>query len=76
MNNRNIVFKVVNPSESNATIASPQTGAFGGSRLASYFHWLMPQSTTPVIATTQFPAPGAMPGASYLQPFGFNSGGH
>jgi hypothetical protein len=74
-NNRTIVYNVINPSASKTTIAPPQTGLFAGSRLMDYFHWLQPQSTSPVIGVSNFPMPGGTPGPSYLQGFGFKVGG-
>jgi hypothetical protein len=73
--NSTVTFNLINPSASTTSIAPPQTGLFSGSRLMDYFHWLSPQSTSPVIGVSNFPAPGATPGLSYLQGFGFKVGG-
>jgi hypothetical protein len=67
-----IVYNVINPSGNATSIAPPQTGQFQSSKLQGFFHWPSFMFATPVIGSSTFPAPGATPGLTYLQGFGFS----
>jgi hypothetical protein len=71
----NLTYNVINPSASTTTIAPQQTGLFAGSKLPGFFHWPSQYSNTPVIGASTFPAPGALPGLSYLLGFGYSTPG-
>jgi hypothetical protein len=71
--NQNVTFNIINPTATSTTIGGQQGGFLTSLKLASFFHFPAMQSSTIPIGSSNFPAPGASPGASYLQGFGFST---